>query len=879
MKKKSIVIPYFYEKKGVYLILGFLTLVCCFFVCGKSGVFASKVDWISQHSVLPDYFRQQFYDTGEFFPEFAANIGGGQNIYNFAYYGLYSPVVVFSYLLPFVKMGDYLMVASILSLMAAVLLFYEWLLRRGISGDISFLTAIIFLLAAPMIYHSYNQIMFVNYMPYLCLALIAVDRYFEQKKIGLYTLSVFLMILTSFYFSIGGMLALVLYGIFRYCQIQEEQNKQIRVLDFLTDGFRFLLPMITAILMSAVLLVPTGIALTGGRNTKASVALLELFFPKVQVFLYSPYGIGLTTLIITVLLTGLTYKKYYEKLLHLGCMLIPMIPLFSYLLNGTLYVRDKVMIPFLPLLCYLIACYIEKQKCRKISFPAGCLPFLITILLVYWGRKQCSFSKYWQWIFLESLVMLLGFLLYYAKKYYRILLVIPILSLCLSGMVVNRTCDKKMTREFYEKVTDQSIKKAIQEIAEEETGFYRMEQDGADGEDAANINRVWDMGQYISSVYSSSYHRGYQEFQRKTFMLEQPYRNILMHPTAQNPIYQRLMGVKYILSAHDIPGYQKYKTLAGQNIYKREDVLPIAYVSDRVISEKAYKNLKFPYNQVVLSEYAIAAKPAIVANHTVAEERGEEWERIENPEWQIRPVELEIPECMEENCRIEKTKEGYHIQTDEMKNVSLNLPQSEDFDTIFVQFSVSNHKKTQDVSIYLAGNQIGSFDSMKNKLTASTHVYYNNNEKFTYVIKAENGSKTIEFGFDAGDYDLSELQFFIGNLDGGSEKLCQSVFQPDWKRTKGNRIAGSVTAKESGYFITSIPFDENFEMKLDGKKVAYERVNTAFLGMKIEAGEHQIEMIYHAPGLQAGKYFSIIGIILLFAQCLWHDRKKWMRIS
>ena len=47
-------------------------------------IFGSNVDWLSQHSVFPEYFRQQFYETGTVFPEFAANIGGGQNIYNFA---------------------------------------------------------------------------------------------------------------------------------------------------------------------------------------------------------------------------------------------------------------------------------------------------------------------------------------------------------------------------------------------------------------------------------------------------------------------------------------------------------------------------------------------------------------------------------------------------------------------------------------------------------------------------------------------------------------------------------------------------------------------------------------------------------------------------
>ena len=51
----------------------------------------SQVDWLSQPSVFPEYFRQRFYETGNLFPDFSMELGGGQNIYNFAYYGLYNP--------------------------------------------------------------------------------------------------------------------------------------------------------------------------------------------------------------------------------------------------------------------------------------------------------------------------------------------------------------------------------------------------------------------------------------------------------------------------------------------------------------------------------------------------------------------------------------------------------------------------------------------------------------------------------------------------------------------------------------------------------------------------------------------------------------------
>lgn len=163
-------------------LLGALTLFFCWLFIGRFGVFGSKVDWISQHSVIPEYFRQQFYETGDFFPEFAPNIGGGQNIYNFSYYGLYSPVVLLSYLFPAVKMGDYIMMSSICMAALSSILFYLWLRSRDLSRQVSFWSALMLELSGPMIFHSARHIMFVNYMPFLIMALWGIDRYFGNPE-------------------------------------------------------------------------------------------------------------------------------------------------------------------------------------------------------------------------------------------------------------------------------------------------------------------------------------------------------------------------------------------------------------------------------------------------------------------------------------------------------------------------------------------------------------------------------------------------------------------------------------------------------------------------------------------------------------------------
>ena len=839
-----------------YLLLGMFTLFFCWFFCGRYGVFGSKVDWISQHSVLPDYFRQQFYNTGQLFPEFAANIGGGQNIYNFAYYGLYSPVVLISYFLPFVKMSDYMMAAGVISLLAAVLLFYKWLLRRGITSRLSFLTALLFLLSGPMIYHSYNQIMFVNYMPFLCLAFLGVDRYFEKQKAGLYTISVFLMILTSFYFSIGGMFALVLYVIYRYTEGKEKLGENIKILGFVSDGFRFLLPMLTAVLMSAVLLVPTAMALAGGREGGHKTALSALLIPEIPIFrvVYTPYGIGLTTLAITVLITGLTYRKLYEKFLHIACIVILAVPLFAYLLNGGLYIRDKVMIPFLPLLCYLIATYLEKQKRREISFWAGALPFLLTIVLVYMGREQGKYSEYLGWVLVDALVMLVCYLIFYWKKFDWVLIVVPIGFLALYGVVLHKSADKMIEPAFYEEVTNKQIRTEIEELTEKENGFYRMEQSGTTSENAANLNRIWNMQQYVSSIYSSSYNPAYQKFRTETFLVEQPFRNVLMQSVTENPIYQKLMGIKYILSEQEITGYQQEKKVGDVTVYKNEEVLPIAYVTNQMISEKAYEDLAFPYSQLAFLRFAVGKS----VNDT-----GNPKEVLNS---QVKETGAEIP--MEDTKAIEKIEDGYHIKSKKIQNVKLKISEeAQKEEILFVQFELKNYKTSKDVSVWLAG--------VKNKLSAGSHIYYNGNTTFTYAVNLKAGQTEVNLGLGAGNYEIRNLRCYIGNTDESLKTLCQSEFRVDKAQTKGNRIVGSVDGVKDGYLITSIPYDEHFEVKIDGKDVKYEKVNTAFLGVKMPVGTHEVEIVYHAPGLKMGKVLSVTGLLLLAGMMLWNKKKAY----
>lgn len=816
-----------------YLLLTGLTLFFCRIFVGRYGIFGAKVDWLSQHSVLPDYFRQQFYATGKLFPEFAANLGGGQNIYRFAYYGLYSPLILPSYLLPFVKMSDYIMAVSITGLTASVLLFYYWLKSRKTDTGTAFILSLMFLLAGPMIGQYSGQIMFVDYMPFLCLALIGVDRYFKQEKSGLFTVSVFLMIMTSFYFSIGGMLSLVLYGLHRY--FEQREGNRVTVRSFLRDGLCFVRSMILAVLMSGFFLVPTALALTGGRSKEQNTSFASFFIPQITVerFSYSIYGIGLTTLVITVLLTGLLYRKVYEKVLTYGCVIVLVIPVFVYLLNGGLYIRDKVFIPFLPLLCYLISIYLEKCRKRELSFIAGMIPYIITTIFVYMARNQFVSKgigeSIWKVLLAESILFLICYVLYCALKRYhketKEILMLALPSVICLAVTMNTFYqmkpDRYVSRKLYRDVVEEQNRQAVKEALKDDDGYYRTEQMGSDDENAADLNRIWDVEQNITSIYSSAYNPDYQTFRQKTFGLEEPFRNGMMQSVSKNPVFQRMMGVRYIVSDSDVPGYTLVKKCGTTGIYQNKDAAPVMYATDRVMTEEEYKKLTFPYNQTAFLEYAV------VGEHTESSDQ--------NIMTAYEPVSLKMA-----NNRTTGGAEQKTMQQEGQKQI------------LFLRFRVDNAHPNKDVAVWING--------IRNKLSAKDHVYYNENKIFTYAVPLKDGEDNISVTFGKGKYRLRHVQAYLGSLPERSELLYQSEIQVDKKQTEDNVIQGTIRVKKDGWFITSIPYDKHFKIYIDGKETEIQKVNTAFLGCKIESGNHELKIIYHAPGTTTGKILSLIGI-------------------
>lgn len=832
----------------IVALTAFFVVIIALVTKGKY-MYGSTTDWQNQYWVFSDYFRKLFYSTHDLFPNFALQVGAGQNIYNFSYYGLYNPIILISYLLPFVGMMDYIMASSIVVVIISVSLFYFWLKSHRYERVICFSASFLFLCAAPLTFQSHRQIMFMDYMPFLLIALFGMDQYFRKKRGIALIIGVFLMVLTSYYFSVGGLAVLAIYAIYKY--LQEYRFRAWKTL-FL-HAFNVAARMLLGVLLASFLLLPTLSALLSGRSStlKGTLFGIGLFVPDLSAsgFLYSSYTVGLTAIAIVAVVMGLLRRNKADFFLSAVIVVAMLFPIFRFILNGGLYLDEKVFIPFLPITCLPAAAFFRQISQGKIRMKSLVAAFAVLGVILFQSRDW-SLEK----LFLIDSAVTAAAVIVFTKLRNKFILYIPIIAIaafvCLNGNLKDELLSAVQKNHDFS-----AERQAVMEMVQDkDSGFYRTVDNV---EPLADINLITDMGDYQSTVYSSIYNKTYYGLYYDLFNNEMTFRNSLMVNATDNILFHLYMGTKYFVTENNPPvGYKLVGKKGFLSVYENKDVFPLGYVTDHLMSESEFSKLEYPYNIEALLRNAVVS----TGNNT---DSTTDIEPVSDPVSNISSVTSDGLTCTQASG-------GYNISATEGATMSLQLKKPiKSGQILILRFRMANQEKYNDTAITING--------VKNKLTCSSWKYQNNNYEFDYVLSSGTDTGSLDLTFQEGDYEIRNIQAYT--LDYSSISSLSSEVDPfevDMDQTKGDVIEGTVNAKKDGYFILNVPYDKGFHITVDGKSITYEKANEAFIGFPIAKGKHVVQVEYAAPGLKAGMVASVAAaaVFLVFIFCTARRKKR-----
>jgi len=216
-----------------------------------------------------------FYHTGNIFQSFDLNTGAGQDVYDLAYYGYLSPVILISYLLPFMTMKTYIMSAAMICVFVSTALIYKWFVVKY-SPRTAVICALLFELASPMLLQSHRHTMFILYMPFLILALMGVEKYIRTGQRLQFVLCTFLMIMCNFFFAVSACVAVGVFSVYtiKVEMAGEPEKKKVAELGKVFGNGCI------AVLMSQILLLPVMSLMIESRRANAThYSLSELIIP------------------------------------------------------------------------------------------------------------------------------------------------------------------------------------------------------------------------------------------------------------------------------------------------------------------------------------------------------------------------------------------------------------------------------------------------------------------------------------------------------------------------------------------------------------------------------------------------------------------------
>lgn len=818
-------------------ILFLFYIVLILIITNGQYIWASNVDFIKQHATFPDYFRSYFYQTGNLFPDFAPHLGAGENIFYIAYYGFLNPIILISYFLPFISMSTYIMISSICLNFISTILLYFFLQKNAVKEKTSFFGSLLFLFSGCLLFHSHRHIMFINYMPFLLLALLGVKKMFEQQKSGLLIISILLMILTSFYFSIPGILALCFYGLYIYLK----QTPKITVGNTIKNGLKLISRIFLGILLSAFFLLPVAFIILHGRNSNELALTFTSFLPNINLdfLMYDSYGVGATAILWLSIIYHIFFSTKENRILALCLTITCLFPIFNALLNGGLYLNGKCFIPLLPLYILLIAKFIEGIKEKEISW----FPYIIGLVISFLFLKTSNFN--FIYFILDIICSLIAIFWFTKRHQYRYLM--PILVIAFATCIIVNKTDNLITYKEYQTLLENRNAPYEKELS---NNYYRLIENNTN-----NINYSKSNNDYRLTMYSSTTNPYYMANFYNTFNNNDIHRNQFMLNETNNLFFQRFMGVKYMLTNKIAPyAYTEIKSYQNASLYETNNVLPIAFASNHLLNKEEYNNLDF-------NEQLESFGKNIIIN-------GQSSNPNLNFESQKSNLDYEIK--TKKNIEIESNANHYLINSKKNGQLVLNLTKPIENQTLIIRFKMNKIPSCQD------GDTSITINGITNKLTCSSWKYYNNNETFDYVLSSNNSINTLNITFAKGSYDLSSIQtYLIPNtyFDVSNDEI--TPLEIETANKKNTILKGTIELEKNGYFLFTIPYDEGFTVKVDGKEINYEMAQTGFIGFPLTSGQHKVELIFHAPWKKIGIYISIIASITSIYILFLEKRKKF----
>lgn len=826
----------FAQSKAFPYIAAFgLPFFICVIICIGNGVYPFgdncilHIDMYHQYCPFFTEFLNKLQSGGSL--QYSWNLGLGSDFVSLYAYYLASPLNFLILLCPKSHVIEFMTLLIILKISASGLTFflyirhhYKFVGKDGRMHKNQVIPAIVFSTAYALsgFVAAYSwDIMWMDCIALFPLIMIGLERLVQEKKAGLYYITLALCIFCNYYISI--MICIFLVFAFVLLFFSQKKGKGGAVLRF---GWYSLL----AGASSAILLLPEIAVLSVSGSAEGG-------FPKTAEFYFN---------ILAELGRGAAVTSVYTGNDHWPNLYAGAFSLFLvwiYVLNRRISWKEKV--PRIAMLAFFLVSFAENQLdyiWHGMHFPQalpGRQSFLYSFVLLSMGfaavRKRKG-TKIWH-IAVAAIVSMMLLLLsgWYGDETVTepVSLVITALFICVYAVtfVLTKITGKKKRLAFAqfavfvavaelainmaatgfgttsrvaytEKQTDYEnlLETAKEDNEETGSGFYRVEDTERKTKNDDSL-----YGYASATIFSSLMNLDVSHLFQSLFM--EGGKNFYCYNGA-TPLSSSLFSVKYMLSDSALEE-SPYRTLIGGSgssfLYRNNYSLPLGFVMD----EQAIAN------------WTSSTADRMASLNSLTSALGAEGQML-------YPATC-VADANAGDTTIDIAEDGYYY-ADYVSCTSDTLTVNRS-DGWTKQYSKTSHRYLIELGECKAGDEI--------------HILNSNMESIEFQVYQLN-EKVVQQAFDTLNAQTMQLTDMTDR-----------------------KIEGKIQVQNAGRLILSVPADEGWTLYVDGKETEIEPLADALVGVHLEKGSYTIKLCYTTPGLKVGAGISLGAVILfLISACV-----------
>ena len=711
----------------------------------------------------------------------------------------------------------------------------------------------------------YWNIMWIDAMILFPFIVLGIERIIDKNKPACYILSLSILLFSSYYMGYMACLFSIIYFLAYFMlssdlkapTLNKEEKpgalKRIMNIKFINRGITFAASSLLCGALCAFMLIPVYMILQQSSATQDTFPTQYESYFEIFDFLSSHLA-GLETTIrssgndvlpniycsvLTVILVPLYFLnkniKLKEKAVY---VLLLIILILSFNTNYTNFIWHAFHFPndlpyrfsYMYSFILLVIAFRTLKYFKGIQYRDIILSGMLCVgaIVLFEKFPTEKFTDSTVYISLAFVVIWTGALtLIKNSKISNVLIGITIVSIAFSEVIIADTSSYVFTQKHSDYTANyDSYREAIDYTYNKDESFYRSELCYLDTRMDPCLYGYRGMSEFSSMAY--------EKYSRTQFNVGLAGNRINSYTyNTQTPVYNMMYNIKYVMqnSVEIEPSENFY-----QKIYTTEDN------STAVFKNKYYLPIAFETTSQISDWINEEGNPFEVQEDFIDRAAG-----VSDVFVPVEYLETEYEESSGDTV----TENGTYFYTaDENEDIS---------GSINVKF-----KSVRDGNVYVY---------LTSPVIENVNYYWNNDEESKYqnfdepyIIDLgshkEGDEITASLSLSATDSQNSYFEIYAYCVD---EDVLSSAYELlslgalDVTEFSENEITGTVNAGYDGYLYTSIPYDEGWEVYIDGKKVKTFDIGDSQLATTIKRGKHTVSYIFKPKGLKAGLAITLVS--------------------